>query len=816
MTRFLPILAPRSTLAGKVQRSGVILLVIIAMLALLAPLLTPYGPADPVCAPFARPNSAHLLGCDDAGHDILTQLFHGARVSLFVGTSVAVLGTGLALLVALSAGLRGGWIDHGLMRIVDVTLSLPFLPFVIVLGAYFGSSLAILVAAIASVLWAQSARELRAQVLSLRAAGFVEASLSMGASGRFVARHHVLPELAPLVVPQVVRIAHHAILIETALSFLGLGDPSRTSWGTILYHANARSAFLTGTWVWWIVPAGLAVSVTVLALALVGFGFDASLFKGHRTSVRRRQPPTTHPVQADGAILSVRDLTVTYGTAGVLHGVDLDLGRGEVLGLVGDSGSGKTTLAHALIGMPSGSGEITSGDIVFDHQCIGDLSPDQLRNLCGRKIALIPQNAMNALNPVMSVGEQLAEAIALSASRPVSPGDQEVTEWLERVGLSPSDARRFPHELSGGMRQRAVISVALCGRPQMLIADEPTIGLDVLVQRDIMDLLLDLRQRLDLSILFISHNRALVRRYADRLVVLRGGRVVQGETPDAPGIALMHVRAQKPAPTADPIEAPAALPTDDEAILAFEHVSKDFHSHRTARSLGERRQPALRNISFRLRAGEKLGLVGESGAGKSTIARLAMGLIEAESGEILVDGMKQASGHVSSSMRMILQDPYNAMRKAMTVRATVAEPLRIAGQRAGPAMDTRVRDALTNCRLPDDDDFCARIVAELSGGQRQRLALARAIVTNPQVIVADEPTSMLDPSTQSEIVQLMERLGVRFGTAFLLVTHDIHLARAFCDRIIVLRNGEIIEEGAVHDVFRAPSHAYTRALIDAA
>ncbi|MEM8976676.1 MAG: dipeptide/oligopeptide/nickel ABC transporter permease/ATP-binding protein, partial [Pseudomonadota bacterium] len=479
-----------NTTTGKVQWVGILTLAVITSVAVLAPLLTGFSPKEASCDPFEPPGGAHLLGCDDAGRDLFAQLIYGARVSLFVGLSVAVFATAAAVCLAILAGLNGGWVDRLIMRIVDVALSLPFLPLVIVLGVYLGASLTTQILVIALVMWAQPVRELRSQILSVRTMGFIEASRAMGGGKWHVGFRHILPEVAPLVVPQFVRIAHSAILVETSLSFLGLGDPLQISWGSILYHANARTAFLTGSWLWWIVPAGLAVSITVTALAFIGFGYDASLTP--RKFHRRKPIAAPDDAPDTKAALSIRNIGVCFhsetGVTDAVRNVSLDIARGELVGLVGESGSGKTTMAMTALGLLRPSAEVLSGAAMFDGQDLLRLPDDELRAIRGRRIALIPQSAMNSLNPVMTLGSQLGEALAHDGSA----GDEAaVAAWLTRVGLEPRHARSFPHELSGGMRQRAVIAIALCNMPDVVIADEPTTGLDVLVQEEIMALLLD-------------------------------------------------------------------------------------------------------------------------------------------------------------------------------------------------------------------------------------------------------------------------------------------------------------------------------------
>lgn len=823
-------IAPLSTASGKVQWLGVVMLLAIVLLAILARLFAGYGPREIACAPFEKPSSAHWLGCDDAGYDIWAQLLFGARISLAVGLSVALVSTFIATSIAILVGFYGGWVDRLIMRFIDVVLALPFLPLVIVLGVYFGASIQTQVTVVALVMWANPVRELRAQILAIRAAGFVEASIAMGAGGWFVGLRHILPELAPLVVPQFVRIAHAAIMVETSLSFLGLGDPLQNSWGSILFHANARAAFLTGSWVYWILPPGVAVSLTVLALAFIGFGYDASLAPRikARKAVAPERPAGAMP--EPGAALTARGLRVVYdtefGSHEAVRGVDIVLRKGELIGLVGESGSGKTTVSLAILRLLRQPARVTEGAVWIGDEDVLAMAPEAVRALRGRRFALIPQSAMNALNPVLSIGAQLEEALDRGAALDGAGKQALVSEWLAKVGLKPAHAKSFPHELSGGMRQRAVIAIALCNTPEVVIADEPTTGLDVLVQEDIMALLLELRQSLNLSILFVTHNLPLIARHADRLAVMYKGEVVEEGVP-----GLLRTNAAHPHTRAlfdslpdigDAKLWPAGAMRDGAPVIELRQVSKTFYPNGFLGLGWGQAHQALNRVSLALLPGEKLGLVGGSGAGKSTLARLVMGMIAPDGGEIFYNGQPLADlgrdGRkvMARAVHTVFQDPYQSLRNGMSIREIVAEPLRIHGERDEAVIDAKVRRALEATRLPSDGHFMSRRPVQLSGGQRQRVAFARAVITEPKVIIADEPTSMLDQSVRMEIMDLMEDLRVRFGTAFLFITHDIALARHFCDRLVVLNHGEIIEEGSADSVVQQPNEDFTRRLIAAA
>ena len=538
--RLLSWMAYTGTPGDTIGAVGVGLLLLIAVPALLAPLVAPYNPSIVVTAPFAEPTLAHPLGANDIGQDLLSELIYGARVSLAIGVMAAAIATVVGTTVGLVAGYFRGLVDAGLMRLVDVLLALPFLPLMIVLGVYVGPGLVTEIIVIGAVIWARTAREIRSQVLSLRERGYIAAARAMGARNRYLLVRHLAPAVAPLVIPQLVRAANIAILLEASLSFLGLGDHAAKSWGTMLYYANARSAFLMDAWLWWVLPPGLCIMAVVLGFALVGYALEERARPRLRT-VGGSPPalPSTAPVPAGSApdwanrdlALAVENLTVEYATpTGVIRAVDgvtLQIRRGEALGVVGESGSGKTTLVTTVLGLLRAPAQIVSGRISIGGQDVATLGPGGLQRLRGKAVALVPQSAMNALNPVMTIGDQVAEAITAHRSPARAELRARVAELLTLVGIPPERARAYPHEFSGGMRQRVVIAMALANDPDLIVADEPTTGLDLIVQAEILALLADLRKRLGLSVLFISHDLPVVVRVADRLAVMYRGEVVE-------------------------------------------------------------------------------------------------------------------------------------------------------------------------------------------------------------------------------------------------------------------------------------------------
>ncbi|HVM00091.1 MAG TPA: dipeptide ABC transporter ATP-binding protein [Egibacteraceae bacterium] len=809
---------------------GGVFLAALFLMATVGPALTREDPTAPAGLPLQRPSGAHLLGTDDAGRDLFAQFVEGAQVSLLIGVLSAVVAVVVGLAVALIAGYHRGAIDSALMRLVDVTLALPFLPLVLVLAAFFGRGLWTTVLVIGLGLWVRPARVLRSQVLKVREFDHVVAAQAMGARTSRVLLRHVLPRVTPLAGAQFIRAANIGVMIEAALAFLGLGDPARMSWGTMLYFANARNAILTDAWMWWILPPGFGLTLLVLGFAFVGYAIE------ERTDPRLRKQVSRAPTPAPPArrrakgtetaspeLLRVENLTVAYdtpaGAVTAVKGVTFSMRKGRITGLVGESGCGKTTLLLALLGLLPSAGRITGGQVLFKGRDL--LGPGGcLRAVRGRDVALVPQSAMNTLNPAYTVHRQVAEAAALTRSREAAR--QRATELLELVGLPAHRHSAYPHEFSGGMRQRAVIAMALANDPALLLADEPTTGLDVVTQGALLRLLLDLQARLGLTVLLVSHDLALVGRVADDILVMDDGEIVEtGHAAQVTG-SPTHTctcRLIESIPTIDSPGATRPPPRADASpVLELRSVTKCFAPRGL---LGRGRQPvvALDDVSLTVAEGQVLALVGESGSGKSTLARTVVGLARPDRGEVIVEGTDIASlsrarlREARRCMHLVLQDPYQSLHPGMRVAGTVAEPLVIAGCDADE-IDARVAEALREVGLRPE--LRSRYPHELSGGQRQRVAFARALVGRPRLVVADEPTSMLDVSLQASVLRMVADLRDRHGIAFLFITHDLAVARSVADRIAVLYQGRLVECRPAEALIGAPEHDYTNVLVQAA
>ncbi|MGW4533442.1 dipeptide ABC transporter ATP-binding protein [Nocardia sp. NPDC004340] len=530
-------------------------------------------------------------------------------------------------------------------------------------------------------------------------------------------------------------------------------------------------------------------------------------------------------------LLDIRDLAVRFGAREVVRGVDVQVARGETVALVGESGSGKSLTARAVLGLlPAGA--TATGSVRLDGTEIVGATEDELRPLRGTRAAMVFQEPQTALNPVRRIGSQIAEA--LRAHRPIGKA-QARARAIELLGLVdiPEPETRvdwYPHQLSGGQKQRVVIALALSGEPDLLIADEPTTALDVTVQAEILRLLRDLQRRNDTAILFITHNLGVVAAIADRVVVMRAGEVVETRSvrelfasPRAQYtrelLAAVPVLPQDSAPPAPPVAVVTAEPepqtpaaADPEPVLRVRDLSVVYRRH------GKQFQ-ALRGVSLTLAPREVIGLVGESGSGKSTLGRTALGLVPATAGEVVLQGVpltglpgRELRG-LRKNVALVHQDVTASLDPRRSVEDAIGEPLRVHRAASGALLRAKVGELLESVRLPRE--YATRRPGELSGGQRQRVALARALALAPRLLVADEPTSALDVSVQARVLDLFADLRAEYGFACLFISHDLAVVHQVADRVVVLREGRIVESGPVDAVFGSPREEYTRRLLDA-
>lgn len=516
-------------------------------LAVFAPLLAPEDPRRAQLATtysiYAAPDAQHWLGTDDAGRDVLSNLIFGARVSLTVGFFASFISIAIGGSIGMAAGYAGGATDRALMRFTDVVLVIPDLPLAIVLVALTKPSLFNIILVIGLVGWTGTARLVRAQTLAVKERKFVHRARAVGAGDLRLITRHIFPLVLPLLVVNTVLVISLAILEESALSFLGLSDPTTVSWGQMLNYAFSRGATSSGAW-WALLAPGAGIVWVVLGCTLLGYGLEQILnprVKSHhlmRAAIPRTSiVPSANPAAAD-ALLEVRGLSVDFvaqqGAVHAVQDVSFSLRPGEIMGLVGESGCGKTTLILSLLRLLPAAGRIMGGQVLYRGRNLLALPEAQLAAVRWKEIAIVFQGAMNALNPLLPVGRQIAEAVERHEPTATAAAvAQRVGALLEQVGIPAARGRQFAHQYSGGMRQRAMIAMALACDPKVIIADEPTTALDVIIQAQILELLNTLRQRLSLAVIFVTHDLGVVAEICDTVLVMYGGVAAEYASVDA-------------------------------------------------------------------------------------------------------------------------------------------------------------------------------------------------------------------------------------------------------------------------------------------
>jgi microcin C transport system ATP-binding protein len=532
-------------------------------------------------------------------------------------------------------------------------------------------------------------------------------------------------------------------------------------------------------------------------------------------------------------LLDVQGLRVSFGGKEVVRGIDFDVAPGEKLALVGESGSGKTVTALSLLGLVQGAR--TSGHALFEAgpedgqgaapQDLLALPERALRGIRGRDIAMIFQEPMTALNPLFSVGEQIAEVLQLKQGLSPAQAQAAAVALLADTGIPEPERRAlsYPHQLSGGQRQRAMIAMALACQPRLLLADEPTTALDVSLRAQMLDLLTALQRKNGMAVLLITHDLNLVRRFADRIAVMENGLIVEQGT-----VAEVFANPQHPytrklmdsEPVRDVIETPPY--TSGPPVVQSTHLRVSYPVPLPGLRgwFKKGNFVAVKSASFSLTRGQTLGVVGESGSGKSTLALAVLGLHPSQ-GQLLLSGQSWGSDAAANkalrrSVQVVFQDPFSSLSPRMTVEEIVGEGLRVhQPDLTGAQRLARVVHALADVGM-DETQFprlLQRYPHEFSGGQRQRLAIARALMVEPDMLVLDEPTSALDVTVQKQVLQLLQRLQRERGLSYLLITHDVAVIRAMAHEVLVMQGGDIIESGPVNQVLNAPQHPYTQLLV---
>lgn len=529
-------------------------------------------------------------------------------------------------------------------------------------------------------------------------------------------------------------------------------------------------------------------------------------------------------MKTNAPLLEIEGLTVTYGERDVLNDVTLALGRDEVLGIVGETGAGKSVLARAVIGLLPGAGRITKGAVRVDGRDVSAMSGAELRSLRGGGVSLIGTDAKSLLDPVRTVGDQVADVLRAHRKLASGAARTEAIDLFRKVGIVDPERRAdaYPHQLSGGMAQRVVIAMALIAEPEIILADDATLGLDATIQVQVLDLLVARCRERDMGAVIITHDLGIVARYCDRVAIMREGRIVEeGETgaflhrPRTDyGKELLDAARARPAPMAKVQAEPAIAMEAHRPLLSVSNLVKHFKT-----SSGHVVR-AVDDISFEVARGETLALVGESGSGKTTVGQCLVRLIGSDAGQVRFRGKdvlalpdREFRG-LRRDIQMVFQEPYVALNPRWTVRRLIAEPLALDPEfAAGSAREARVREMLDLVRLPA---WLADVFPhELTAGEQKRVGMARALATHPAFVVFDEPTTALDIRVRAQIIDLVRDLQREMQLATLFITHDLNSVRSLAHNVAVMRHGKIVETGQTERIFEAPSHDYTRMLLGA-
>lgn len=542
----------------------------------------------------------------------------------------------------------------------------------------------------------------------------------------------------------------------------------------------------------------------------------------------------------DDPLLELKDLCVSFtsstGTVEAVRNVNLTIYPGQSVAIVGESGSGKSTTAMAVIGLLPGTGKVTNGEILYKGKDLSKLSSKEMEGYRGSEIGLVPQDPMSNLNPVWRIGTQIKESLKANNIATGSRADKRVAELLEEAGLPDAErrAKQYPHEFSGGMRQRALIAMGLAARPNLLIADEPTSALDVTVQKQILDHLGTLASDLGNAVLFITHDLGLAAERAEHLVVMHRGRIVEsGPSLDilrdpkhpytqrlvkaAPSLASARIRsAQEQGMETSELLSHSSDQIPDEEVIRVENLTKVFDIRGAKGS--KKKFKAVDDVSFGLRKGTTLALVGESGSGKSTVANMVLNLLDPTSGKVYYKGTdlstlgRRELFEMRRKLQVVFQNPYGSLDPMYSIYRCIEEPLKVHKVGNRKERENRVAELLDMVAMPRST--MRRYTNELSGGQRQRIAVARALALNPEVIVLDEAVSALDVLVQNQILQLMADLQDELDLSYLFITHDLAVVRQTADEIVVMKQGQIVESGTADEIFAGAKEAYTRDLID--
>jgi ABC-type microcin C transport system duplicated ATPase subunit YejF/ABC-type microcin C transport system permease subunit YejE len=794
----------------------------------------------PTPAP-SPPSWQNWLGTDDQARDVAARLIYGYRLSVLFGLTLTVLSSAIGVVAGAVQGYFGGLVDLLFQRFIEIWSGLPTLYLLIILASIVTPSFWWLLLLMLLFSWMTLVGVVRAEFLRARNFDYVRAARALGVADPRIIWRHVLPNAMVATLTFLPFVTSGAVVTLTALDFLGFGlPPGAPSLGELLKQGkdNLQAPWLGFTG---FVTIAVMLSLLVFIGEAVRDAFDPR--KAFQTQTEDDAPaarpldpaaqaaavPRDRPTPSgDGAmpLLEIRDLRVRFGggrsAVDAVRGVSLAIARGETVALVGESGSGKSVTALSILQLlPYPLASHPSGSIRFQGTELLGASPATLRQIRGDRIAMIFQEPINALNPLHTIERQIAESVLLHKEVSAERARERTLELLRLVGIRDAERRlgAYPHELSGGQRQRVMIAMALANDPDLLIADEPTTAVDVTIQAQLLELLEELQGRLGMAMLFITHDLGIVRRVADRVCVMRAGEIVESGAARALFAAPQHPYTRELL-AAEPRGEPAPVATGARVVLRTTALKAWYPIKAGVLRRTVDHVRAVDGVTVEVREGETIGVVGESGSGKTTLGMALLRLIASDgpvefSGR-KIQGLRSAELRpLRREMQIVFQDPYGSLSPRLSVGQILEEGLLVHGLGGeAAARDERICRALAEVDL--DPDTRHRYPHEFSGGQRQRIAIARAMVLEPRFVVLDEPTSALDVSVQAQIVGLLRRLQARHRIAYLFISHDLRVVRAMSHRVLVLKDGRVVEQGTAEEIFATPREAYTRTLTAAA
>lgn len=792
---------------------GIVLISLVFICVVLSMVMENYDPNEVNYSEMLqKPSFKHIFGTDDYGRDIYTRVMKGAATTFGISVFTVLMGAFVGTVVGALTGYFGGVVDEILMRFNDCLASFPSILLALVVVSLLDKGTWNICIALGLVFIPSFARIMRAEFLKEKNKDYVLNARLMGAGHLRIIFIHIFPNTLPILFSGMLVGVNNAVLAEAGLSYLGLGvQPPDPSLGRML--SEAKTFLLTAPW-YELYPCFLMI-VFILGLTMISDNFGVSGVSLYRVKKKigkmREDKEKPDKKKTEDTIISVRDLMVGFieddGIDDTLHGISFDLHKGEVLGVVGESGSGKSLTAMSIMGILSDKAVITGGSIILDGTTdLTRLPEKEYRKLRGGRLAYVFQEPMTSLNPVQKIGVQIDEVLDIHAAHiPEKEQKKLVLEALEDTGLHDVEKlyNMYPYELSGGMRQRVCIAMALVAKADVILADEPTTALDAGIADTILDIFRHINKKYGTAIMLISHDLRVIGRISDRVIIMQDGKIVENidlvkkkegisEKTEIENIE----RFGTPETEYGKKLLSAAFSTKQykdndiknkkrEILIEAEDVSISY-KYRNGKNKGLKK--VIEGASFEIQEGITAGFVGESGSGKSTLVKAIAGLQKYVEGKLKINSDKPG---------MVFQDPYSSLNPAFKVKRILEEPLRLKNgfghsvkKKNREAMHEEILSMIHKVEL--EDDILNRRISELSGGQRQRIAIALTMLQKKSLIILDEPVSALDVTIQEQILELLMKLKKNLGLTYILISHDMRLVSRVCDKVYEVKDGKVI------------------------